>query len=752
MRRRVFQSILSFFVAVAFVLLAFFCTSVFARRPIRSLPSSFSGGGTPSFCADNATPFLAALTGKVSTDSSCADFTSGTYPNYVLPLTPSDKSFTLNVTPVLWGGRETILHLEFASGNANLKLTSFVIGGLTVNPGTNPLAGPGYVVCAPNQNPPSTQVYLLSAIFDSSSTATTNVCTDTSLTFLDASNNSVALEPSPIQFADGNTTRWDIDGISGNSSVSSIDLIVQGFPSDLVDSNPLDVDGGPATPSSNLTQAFMSNANNFLAVAVDQTNGTVKIAGGLSIPSITTPLTNDSIGSATAVDANAAITTAGYINQTNATTAQPQQDSAGNPTNAPTNPPDPPLPSTCFDGGGSSAPLLRTVWYSFAPVGDGSMTIDTAGSRYDTVVAVFTGAPGSLTLLNGTACADDYQDASQAFHLQAKLSNVQVNHGTSYFILVGESPTETGTSISGGSTVAAPLSNDATLFFSLTETLTPAGITLAPANNTGLNFGSVQVGTTSTAQTITVTSTGGTPLSISNISVPAGFNASGCASPVLQGSFCQISLTFQPTTTGTVAGNLTFTDNASGSSPSYPLTGTGTDFTFPQPSQSASMGTPLTSTAAATFSLSASGGSGFSGSITFACQNLPSNTQCAFSPNPASPGSGNTIPVTLTVSRISTAGALPTGWKLNLPFEELLCALLLFVLFLLRSRIARLAPRRFAYGIVLFAFLWMAGCGGGSTQMTPPPPPPATGSYPFTATATVSGAPAKTINLTLTVQ
>jgi hypothetical protein len=285
-------------------------------------------------------------------------------------------------------------------------------------------------------------------------------------------------------------------------------LVVPGYPSDLVDGNPLDVDGGfqatgQVAPSNNLIPSFMTASSNFLAVAVDTTNGKVETAGGLSIPSVTGPLSNDGIASAINVDPNAAIAS-GFTSQVNASTATPQQDTAGNLINAPS-PADPTLPASCFDQGVDSAQLLRTVWFSYTPIGDGTVTIDTAGSRYDTVLAMFTGTPGNLVLLNN-ACGDDFTDQSQAVHFQAQVSNVAVTHGTQYFILVGEAPTENG--VQNGSdgnptnppvTVAQPLSNDATLFLSLKESTTPPAVTLTPAPNTALSFGPQQVGTASPA-------------------------------------------------------------------------------------------------------------------------------------------------------------------------------------------------------------------------------------------------------------
>ena len=48
-------------------------------------------------------------------------------------------------------------------------------------------------------------------------------------------------------------------------------------------------------------------------------------------------------------------------------------------------------------------PFGFTAWWTFNGTG-GQVTIDTAGSTFDTVLAVYTGSPGSFTQV---ACVDD---------------------------------------------------------------------------------------------------------------------------------------------------------------------------------------------------------------------------------------------------------------------------------------------------------------------------------------------------------
>lgn len=80
---------------------------------------------------------------------------------------------------------------------------------------------------------------------------------------------------------------------------------------------------------------------------------------------------------------------------------------------------DPVLP--CATGQG-----FNTVWYQVTPAASGRMLVSTRGSSYDTVLAVWTGAQGSLT---NQACNDNFNG------IQSEVQ-MEVNAGTAYFIEV----------------------------------------------------------------------------------------------------------------------------------------------------------------------------------------------------------------------------------------------------------------------------------------------------------------------------
>lgn len=105
--------------------------------------------------------------------------------------------------------------------------------------------------------------------------------------------------------------------------------------------------------------------------------------------------------------------------------------------------------------------------------------------------------------------------------------------------------------------------------------------TTVSLSGNSLKFPTQLVGTTSAAQTVTLTNTGAISLTVSNVTI-TGTNSTDfgetntCNSGVPPGGSCTIRVTFNPTAKGTRTGALTITDNAAGSPQTVSLTGTGT--------------------------------------------------------------------------------------------------------------------------------------------------------------------------------
>src|SRR5258706_14856863 len=99
----------------------------------------------------------------------------------------------------------------------------------------------------------------------------------------------------------------------------------------------------------------------------------------------------------------------------------------------------------------------------------------------------------------------------------------------------------------------------------------------ASLSPTSLTFASQNVGTTSAAQTITLSNGGTAALSITSIAASGDYaQTNTCGTSVAAGANCTISVTFTPTAAGTRTDTITVTDNAAGSPQTSSLTGTGT--------------------------------------------------------------------------------------------------------------------------------------------------------------------------------
>ena len=89
--------------------------------------------------------------------------------------------------------------------------------------------------------------------------------------------------------------------------------------------------------------------------------------------------------------------------------------------------------SHCGIPGGSSA------WFSFIPAASGRLYLDTAGSSFNTVLAVYTGPGPTIATLKALVCDDDSGPGTTSS------LNFQANNGTVYYIAVDGKNGVTGT-------------------------------------------------------------------------------------------------------------------------------------------------------------------------------------------------------------------------------------------------------------------------------------------------------------------
>jgi hypothetical protein len=134
------------------------------------------------------------------------------------------------------------------------------------------------------------------------------------------------------------------------------------------------------------------------------------------------------------------------------------------------------------------------------------------------------------------------------------------------------------------------------------QTIGLSGTGLASGPNatpspTSLTFATQLVGTSSSAQPVTLTNYGKMALSIASIAASGDFSQTNtCGSSLAAEANCTISVTFKPTQRGPRTGTLSITDNAAGSPQTVSLTGTGTVVEFNPTSLSFGSGSTTTLT------------------------------------------------------------------------------------------------------------------------------------------------------------
>jgi len=268
--------------------------------------------------------------------------------------------------------------------------------------------------------------------------------------------------------------------------------------------------------------------------------------------------------------------------------------------------------------------------------------------------------------------------------------------------------------------------------------LLPA-VTLTPPT---LTFTAV-TGTTSAAQTATLTNTGNAPLTISGITL-TGTGATSfaqtnnCGNTLAAGANCTISITFAPASVATFAATLSVADNAAGSPHTVALTGTGSVApSFALSSTNSTQTVAPGGTASYVISVAPVNGS-FSNPITLSASGLPTGAIATFTPPQVTPG--NTPAASTLTIQVPHATARLAPWGVTGPT---LAFVGLLILPRRRRRLVTLALLLFGS---LGALTAITGCGGGFAS----PIAPAT-TYNITVTGT-SGAVQQTTTVTLIVQ
>jgi hypothetical protein len=284
--------------------------------------------------------------------------------------------------------------------------------------------------------------------------------------------------------------------------------------------------------------------------------------------------------------------------------------------------------------------------------------------------------------------------------------------------------------------------------------LAPPGVSLSPG--AGLNFPPTGVTTTSSAQTVTLSNEGGSPLALGGITVTGDFSvpaaSNTCGSSVAAGAACTFQVVFTPTAAGPRTGSLQVADDAAGSPEAIPLEGVGVDFTL---NANGASSVTVASGVSAAYPLLLTSAADIPGSATLACTGAPANATCLVVPSSVPLGGTTTITATVeTGVSASAASSVPTDAARRSRGAWWVIALPLALAFPNRRRLRRPLSALLPIALLLGA----AGCGagriipgsGGSGPTAPVTPTPS-GSYPITVSATSAGL-TRSVTLTLVVQ
>ncbi len=286
------------------------------------------------------------------------------------------------------------------------------------------------------------------------------------------------------------------------------------------------------------------------------------------------------------------------------------------------------------------------------------------------------------------------------------------------------------------------------------QTVELAGTAVGPTASlspTALTFALQTVGTTSTAQTATLTNSGNAPLAITGITASGAFaETNTCGTSLAMGSSCQISVTFSPTAAGNATGMIAVTQSG-GAPQNLALSGSGVaapDFTIglaagSQTSQSIAAGQN------AQFGIAVAPAGTFTGTVSLSCSITPSATPaptCSLSSSTVQLSeTAATVTATITTTAITTSrsqppfGGPPVAWA----------AILLGTLLPWKRRRALLM----AIAAIAFAGVSVTGCGGGSSSPPHTTTMPGTPAGTYTATVTaVSGSLSHNTTMTVVVQ
>jgi hypothetical protein len=194
--------------------------------------------------------------------------------------------------------------------------------------------------------------------------------------------------------------------------------------------------------------------------------------------------------------------------------------------------------------------------------------------NFGTIALGSTGASQTVTLTNQglvVLTINSISSNSSDFPIVNSCAS-QLSPGSSCSVSVSFTPSSSGTRI--GTLTVSDSDASSPQLVQLSGAATSGTASISPPS---LAFGSEQVGTTTAAQTLTLTNSGSTAMGMVSVNASGDYaQTNTCKAAVAPGASCTISVTFTPSAAGTRAGFVTLSDTDATNLQTINLTGTGT--------------------------------------------------------------------------------------------------------------------------------------------------------------------------------
>jgi len=214
---------------------------------------------------------------------------------------------------------------------------------------------------------------------------------------------------------------------------------------------------------------------------------------------------------------------------------------------------------------------------SLSGTGTAPVTLSSTSLSFSATTVGSTSSAKSVTLTNAQSVALTFTSigVTGPFAISSNTCGASILAGANCAVSVTFTPTATGAATGTLTFTDNAPNGPQTVSLSGTGGSTTSPVTLSGSS---LNFGSVAVGTTSPASTVTLTNRQSVALTFSSIGVtgPFAISTNTCGTGIAAGAACSVGVTFSPTAAGSATGTLSFADNATSSPQKVTLTGTGT--------------------------------------------------------------------------------------------------------------------------------------------------------------------------------